>query len=99
MFSFSLTSRKLLISSFISSMTHWSLSNVLYSFQLFVCFLLLFLLLISCFNECTGSFLCPYICWCLFCALRYDQFWRRFRELLRRMYIVQSWMKCSVDIS
>jgi hypothetical protein len=42
-----LTSRNLLISSFISSMTHWSLSNVLFCFKLFVCFLLLFLLLIS----------------------------------------------------
>jgi hypothetical protein len=36
---------------FISSMTHASLSNVLFSFQLFACFLLLFLLLISSFNA------------------------------------------------
>jgi hypothetical protein len=32
-------------------MTHWSLSNVLFSFQLFVCFLLLFLLLSSSINP------------------------------------------------
>jgi hypothetical protein len=51
MSSFSLTSRNLLISSFISSMTHWSLSNVLLSFQLFAYFLLLFLLLSSSFNA------------------------------------------------
>jgi hypothetical protein len=51
MFSFSLTFRNLLISSFISSMTHWSLNNVLLSFQLFACFLLLFLLLSSSFNA------------------------------------------------
>jgi hypothetical protein len=51
MFSFSLTSRILLISSFISSMIYSSLSNVLFSFQLFTCFLVLFLLLISSFNA------------------------------------------------
>jgi hypothetical protein len=50
MFSFSLTSRSLLISSFISSMMHWSLSNLLFSFQLFAHFLLLFMLLSSPFN-------------------------------------------------
>jgi hypothetical protein len=93
-FSFSLTSRKLLISSFISSMTNWSLSNVLFSFQLFVCFLLLFLLLISSFNalwsdRMHGIVFFYYICWGLLCALRYDKFWRRFHGLLRRMYIVQ----------
>jgi hypothetical protein len=48
MFSFSLTSRYLLISSFISSMTHWSLSNVLFSFQLFACFLIFFIHLFTC---------------------------------------------------
>jgi hypothetical protein len=50
-FSFSLTSRIFLISSFISSMTHWLLSNVLFSFQLFAYVLLLFFLLISHFNA------------------------------------------------
>jgi hypothetical protein len=29
-----------------------------------------------------------YTCWGLFCALRYDQFWRKFHGLLRRVYIV-----------
>jgi hypothetical protein len=47
--SFSLTSRNFLISSFISSMTHCSLSNELFSFQLFACFLPLLLLLSSSF--------------------------------------------------
>jgi hypothetical protein len=51
LFSFSLTSRNLLISCFTSSMTHWSLSNVLFSFQLFAHFLLLFLLLSFSFNA------------------------------------------------
>jgi hypothetical protein len=50
-FSFSLTSRNLLISTFSSWMTHWLLNNVLFSFQLFWYFLLLFLLLISSFNA------------------------------------------------
>jgi hypothetical protein len=50
-FSFSLTSRNLLISSLISSMTHWWLRNVLFSLQLFAYFLLLFLLLSSSFNA------------------------------------------------
>jgi hypothetical protein len=94
MFSFSLTSRDLLVSFFISSMTHWSLSNVLFSFQLFACFLLLFLLLSSSFNALWSDRmhgiisiflyllrlpLCPMI----------DQYWRMFHELLRRMYIAQ----------
>jgi hypothetical protein len=51
MFSFSLTSRKLLISSLISSMTHWLLSIEFFSHQLFMYFLLLFLLLSSGFNA------------------------------------------------
>jgi hypothetical protein len=51
MFSFSLTSRNLLISSFISSVTHWSLRNVLFNLQLFAGFWLVFLLLISSFNA------------------------------------------------
>jgi hypothetical protein len=51
MFLFSVTSRNLLISSFISLMTHSSLSNVLFSFQLFMCFVLMFLLLTSSFNA------------------------------------------------
>jgi hypothetical protein len=51
MFSFSLTSRNLLINSFLSSVTHLSLSNVLLGFQFFACFLLMFLLLISSFNA------------------------------------------------
>jgi hypothetical protein len=40
-------------------------------------------------TECMGLFLVSYICWGLLCALRYDQFWRRFHGLLRRMYIVR----------
>jgi hypothetical protein len=88
MFSFSWTSRNLLISSFISLMTHSSLSNVLFSFQLFASFLLLFLLYCG-QTECMELFLFFYICWGLLCALRYDQFWRRFHGLLRRIYIVQ----------
>jgi hypothetical protein len=39
-FSFSSTSRNFLVSSFISSMTHCSLSNELFSFQLFAWFFL-----------------------------------------------------------
>jgi hypothetical protein len=82
------------MSCFISSMTHWSLSNVLFILKLFACFLLMFLLLISGFNtlwshRMHGIILSPYICWGLLYALRYDQFWRRFHGLLRRIYIVQ----------
>jgi hypothetical protein len=50
-FSFSLTSRNFLISYFISLMTHCSLSNELFSFQLFACFLSLLLLLSSSFTA------------------------------------------------
>jgi hypothetical protein len=39
--------------------------------------------------ECLGLFLFSSICWGLLCALRYDQFWRKFHGLLRRMYFVQ----------
>jgi hypothetical protein len=75
-------------------MTHWSLSNVLFSLQLFACFLLLFLLLSSSFNALWSDRMCGIISifwylWGLLCALRYDQFWRKFHGLLRRMYIVQ----------
>jgi hypothetical protein len=40
-------------------------------------------------TECMGLFLFSYICWGLLCALKYDQFWKRFHGLLRWMYIVQ----------
>jgi hypothetical protein len=103
MFSFSLTFRNLLIPSFFSSMTHRSLVNVLFSFQLFVYFLLLFLLL-SCLVhcdqiECRGLFIFSYICWGLLYALRYDQFWRKFYGLLKKCILCRYWMKYSVDIS
>jgi hypothetical protein len=39
--------------------------------------------------DCLGLFLFFYICWGLLGALRHDQFWRMFSELLRRMYFVQ----------
>jgi hypothetical protein len=96
MFSFSVTARTLLIFFFIPSMTHWSLSNVLFSFQLFVYFLLLFLLLSSSFNtlwsdRMHGNISISYICWGLLCDLRYDQFLRKFHALLRRVYIMQMW--------
>jgi hypothetical protein len=61
---------------------------------LFACFLSLFLLLSSSFNafwsdRMHGIISIFYIFWGLLCALRDDQFWIRFHELLRRMYIVQ----------
>jgi hypothetical protein len=74
-------------------MTHWSLSNVLFSLQFFEYFLLLLLLLSSGFyciviREYTGDYfnflyllrlaLCP----------KYDLVWRTFHGLLRRMYFV-----------
>jgi hypothetical protein len=50
------------------------------------------LVLSSSFNElqleCRVLFLFSYIFWSLLCALRYDQFWRKFHGLLRTMYIV-----------
>jgi hypothetical protein len=39
--------------------------------------------------KCMWLFLFSYICWSLLCALRYDQFWKKFNRLLRKMYIVQ----------
>jgi hypothetical protein len=70
------------------------LSNVLFSFQLFACFLLLFLLLISSFNALWSDRMHGIISIFLYflrlaCVLRYDQFWRRFCKLQRRMCIVQ----------
>jgi hypothetical protein len=90
MFSFSLTSRNLLISSFILSITHWSLSYVLFSSNclhvFYYCFCCWVLVLIH-FGQikCMGLFLFSYICWGLLCALRYVEFWKRFHRLLRRM--------------
>jgi hypothetical protein len=65
-----------------------SASNCLHVFYCsFCCW---FLVLMHCGQiEWMGLFLFSYICWGLLCALRYDQFWRRFHELLRRMYIMQ----------
>jgi hypothetical protein len=40
--------------------------------------------------ECMGLFLFSYICWVLLWVLRYDQFWKMFHGLLRRMCIVQN---------
>jgi hypothetical protein len=94
MSSFSLTSRNLLISSFISSVTHWSLSNALFSFQLFAYFLLLFLLLISSFNALWSDKMHGIISIFLY-VLRLalcPKIWpilRRFHGLLKRMYIVK----------
>jgi hypothetical protein len=71
MFSFSLTCRNLLISCIILLITHWSLSKVLFSLQLFACFLLFFwvLVLMHCDQiECMGFFPISYICWGLLCA-------------------------------
>jgi hypothetical protein len=97
---FSLTSRKLLFSSLISSMTHWSLSNVLFSFQLFACFLQLFLLLSPSFSdcdkiECMELFLLSYFCWGLLCASSGEGSMGYWEECI----FCRSWMKYSVDIS
>jgi hypothetical protein len=35
-----------------------------------------------------GLFLLSYICWGLICSLKYNTFWRKFHELMRRIYIV-----------
>jgi hypothetical protein len=82
-----------LISSLIFSMTHWLLSNVLFSFPFLhifcCCFCYWVLVSLHCNQiEFRVLFLCAYICWGLFCDLRYDVFWRKFHGLLRRMYIV-----------
>jgi hypothetical protein len=54
------------------------------------CFCCWVLVLMHCDQiECRRLFLFSYIFWGLLCVIRYDQFWRRFHELLRRMYIVQ----------
>jgi hypothetical protein len=64
-----------------------SASNCLHVF--YCCFCCWFLVLMHCEQiEWMGLFLFSSICWDLLCALRY-QFWRRFHELLRRLYIVQ----------
>jgi hypothetical protein len=75
-------------------MAHWSLRYLLFSFQLFACILLLFLLLSSNFNALWSERMHGIISVFLYllrhaCALRYDQFWRRFHGLLRRIYIIQ----------
>jgi hypothetical protein len=75
-------------------MTHSSLSNVLFTFQLFTCFYWSFcywflVLMPYSQTECMELFLFSYICWGLLCTLRYDQFWRRFHGLLKRVYFVQ----------
>jgi hypothetical protein len=64
-----------------------SASNCLHIFCCCFCWVLV---LMHCDQrECMGLFLFTYICWGLLCALRYDQFWRKFHGLLRRIYIEQ----------
>jgi hypothetical protein len=94
------------MSSFISSMTYCSLSNELFSFQLFICCFSLLLLLSSSFialwsDSMHGIISIFLICWGLLCALGYDLFWRRFHGLLRRMYIVSKFdeMFCRHQVS
>jgi hypothetical protein len=104
MFSFSLTSRNLLISSFISSMTHWSYSNVLFGFPLFACFYYCFccwvLVLMHCDEiECMGLFRFPFICWGLLCALDRINFGESSMDCWEECILCRSWMKYSVDIS
>jgi hypothetical protein len=66
-------------------MTHWSLSNGLFSLQLFAYFLLLSLLLSSSFIALWPDRMFSYIFWGLLCVVRYDLFCRKFHGLLRRM--------------
>jgi hypothetical protein len=103
-FSFSLTSRNLLISSFISSMTHCSLSNELLSFQLFACFLSLFLLLSSSFNSLWSDRMPGIIS--IFLYLLRLALCPRIWSILEKVpccweecILCRSWMKCSVDIN
>ena len=89
--SFSLNSKKSLISFFTSSLTKVLLSRMLFNFQVNVGFLLLMLLLkISLslwwtdrMHEIMSVFL--YL-WSLFCDQLYGQFWRRYHKGLRRRY-------------
>jgi hypothetical protein len=80
-----------LISSFISSMTHQSLSHVMFYLHLLEYFLLLLLLLDSRFIILWSDSMkgvSYYICWDLLCVLRYVIFWRKFHGLMRRMCVV-----------
>jgi hypothetical protein len=74
-------------------MTHWSLINVLFSFNCMhifcCCFCFWVLVLVHCAHiECLGLFLFSYIFWGFICVLIYDPFLKNFHRLLRRMYIV-----------
>jgi hypothetical protein len=62
-------------------------SNCLHFYCCFYCWVLV--LMLCDYIEYMGLVLFSYICWHLLCALRYDQFWRRFHGLVRRMFIVQ----------
>jgi hypothetical protein len=75
-----------------------SASNCLLVF--YCCFYCWVLVLMHCDQrELIGLFLFCYICWGLLCALRYDQFWRRFHGLLRSCLLCRSWMKYFIDIN
>jgi hypothetical protein len=90
-FSFSLDSRKFLIYSLITSVTHWFCRSVLFSLHVFEYFLGFNLLLRSSFillrSDIKGIFRVSWILWDLFCVLKYGQFWRKFHELQKRMYV------------
>jgi hypothetical protein len=91
--SFSLNSKKSLISFFIYSLTKLSLSRALFNFHVYVGFLLFLLLLKTSLIQSDliggmGLFKPPCICIGLFCDQLYGQFWKRYHEVLRRRYIL-----------
>jgi hypothetical protein len=89
-FVFSLASKKLLISYFFWWPHPWAMCYSAFNYLCIFCCCLCswVLLLFHCDQiECRGVFLFSYVCWGLLCALRNDQFWRKFHRLLRRMYL------------
>ena len=92
--SFSLNSKKSLISFFIPSLTKVSLKSVVQFPR--ECWLSIIYVVIEEQTDlvhgdligCMGQFQYFCICWGLFCDLLCGQFWRRYHEVLRRRYIL-----------
>ena len=90
--SFSLNSKKSLISFFIPSLTKVSLRRVLFSFHVLLAFYYLCCYWRSALVHgdligCMGQLQYFCICWGLFCDQLCGQFWWRYHEMLRRRYV------------
>ena len=94
--SFSFVSRKILISSLISFLTHSLFNSMLFNIHELLCFWVFSLRLVSGFSplwseKCLIWFQISWIGWCLFCVMSCGVSLKMFHVYLKRMYILPLW--------